>query len=150
MYVVRPINLGKPGQTARVLAAFADDLVNHEFDPQFVARNVRTAARWYALTLCDSRNTDEALAGFSELTQDQLKMVYLSNSDVSAEGLRHLAAHPDISFVDLQDCEGITDEALAELAALPSLRKLYLGGTQISEQGIAWFSGQRPGCVVLH
>lgn len=129
----------------------ADRLEAEPYDPAKAAKNLR-AYVGANLFLCDIIGADEAFGLYSRLDkrQGQLCCVYLCNSDVSDNGLRHLLVCRRVHFVDLGDCDQVTDATISTLIALPSLGKVNLAGTQITTAAALHLQKAKPNCSIIH
>lgn len=79
----------------------------------------------------------ELLANLKELTT-----LDISRQPVTAGGLVFLAELPRLQRLNLGQCFRLGDEAVEPLARLGSLRELILAGTQISDDGLALLAAQ--------
>ena len=61
----------------------------------------------------------------------------LAGTQISAEGLKQLAACPNVAGLNLELCNRINDDALAQLPALTGLKVLILTGTGVTDAGLS-------------
>lgn len=66
----------------------------------------------------------------------RLHTLSLENSDVTADGLKHLEAVPSLNELWLFGCKKLSDEDLTQLPKLPKLQVLILNGTKIRDEGL--------------
>jgi len=59
----------------------------------------------------------------------------------------HLAALPSLQELNLRHTK-VTDECIATLSRIKTLRKVWLGETRITKKGIAQLRAARPGCQI--
>ena len=74
----------------------------------------------------------EKLAGLQEL-----RVLDLSHTQVSARGLAKLTALPKLERLSLADARKVDDAALQPLAAMQGLRWVDLAGTGVTAEGFA-------------
>jgi len=74
----------------------------------------------------------------------------VSTVNVSARWLERMKALPKLEKLKLQGCNRIDDEAVAALAALPSLREVDLKGTPVTEKGVAALRAVKPKIQVYY
>jgi hypothetical protein len=92
---------------------------------------------------------DEGLAGFIKTYGDRISGLYLSNTGITDEGLRHLAGLPVIEDLKIGNMDPrqdpvaaslpqntITDASLIYLRGLTSLRSLGLYGLPVTDEGL--------------
>lgn len=72
-----------------------------------------------------------------------LQNLNLSGTNVTDEGLRKLAVHPQLNSIDLKRSQ-ITDEGLRILGTLPALASLELDETQVMGAGLDGFPKSAP------
>jgi len=77
---------------------------------------------------------DRLLAALQKTTS--LKRLHLDGSQITNEGLKHLAGLNNLSLLDIAHTT-ISDEGLKTIGQLESLETLNLAGTEISDQGLA-------------
>jgi Leucine-rich repeat (LRR) protein len=118
------------------------------------------------LDLHDAKIGDRGLARLEGLTK--LSRLDLSGSDVGANGAPSLAKFEGLRYLRLWNCGGVsdsiaatvrqlpnletldlaktslTDAGLSQLAGMPSLRKLYIGGTKVTPEAVAAFHQAHP------
>jgi hypothetical protein len=79
--------------------------------------------------------TEEGLRHLSGKTS--LHGLVLDNVELTASALAALDAAPNLVYLDLRKNASLTDEALAKLAAFPSLRHVNLENCSITDAGVA-------------
>ncbi len=83
---------------------------------------------------------------FSQELIDLLKsapgslVLNLAGTQISAEGLKQLTACPQIVGINLELCNRINDDALADLQGLKQVRVLILAGTAVTDAGLTHLS----------
>jgi serine/threonine protein kinase/formylglycine-generating enzyme required for sulfatase activity len=88
--------------------------------------------------------SDRGLIHLKDLHLDALS---LSETLITNEGLKSLSEMTTLTWLNLAKC-AINDDGLAQLHALKSLKRLYVGGTKITPAGIKAFKAAVPGCEV--
>ena len=78
------------------------------------------------------------------------RLATVSNMSISTRWIEKLKSLPKLERLKLQSCIRINDDAVAALAAIPSLRELDLKGTTVTEKGIAALRAARPNLQVTH
>jgi hypothetical protein len=76
-----------------------------------------------------------------------LTSLYLANTAVGDEGLRHLRGHPTLAELGLSGT-AVSDSGLAHLEALPALQALYVRGCNVTDAGVAALRRARPGIAI--
>ena len=87
----------------------------------------------------ESSEFEKALVQFSALTQ--LEGLDLTECSISDDGLERLQVLPNLRWLDLSNCEVITDQGLANLAPLTGLEYLDLAGCSVTDAGLAHLAG---------
>lgn len=90
----------------------------------------------------------------SELTKlsvlPRLTLLILSGSPVTDDGLEKLVkSAPRLRQLLLDGCTEITDEGLAHLTNIKSLRSVRCTGTQVTSKGVEGFRSALPGCGLV-
>ena len=65
----------------------------------------------------------------------------IHKSRVTGPGLASLEGLSSLTFLDLQDSAGVGDDGAEHLSKLSSIQTLGLGGTNVSDAGLAQLSG---------
>lgn len=89
--------------------------------------------------------TDEGLVHLAGLTA--LKRLHLEKTRVSDAGLAHLASLESLSYLNLYQT-GVTDAGLAHLEGLKNLKSLYLWQTKVTPEGAEKLSQALPECHI--
>jgi Leucine-rich repeat (LRR) protein len=79
---------------------------------------------------------------------NELEVLDLSHLPVDADALKSLGPLPKLRDLRLGLCKKVGDEAAPVLAALPSLRVVYLTGSGFTAEGVAALGKARPGLIV--
>jgi hypothetical protein len=66
------------------------------------------------------------------------------NMNISSRWIEKMKSLPKLERLRLQSCIRVNDDAVAALAAIPSLREIDLKGTSVTEKGIAALRAARP------
>jgi hypothetical protein len=110
-----------------------DSLGESESGPPGAARSVELHARgrWYARPANDPRSGWQlvsATPGTVHLVPEEAYRfsVYSAATEDEVLALAELAGAPNVVYLNLSFCAGVTDRALALLPALPALRQLFL------------------------
>jgi internalin A len=90
---------------------------------------------------------EEVPRAISELKQ--LRVLKLSYSEITWDGLRILAALDQVEKLSLAGSSHVDDRAMAELAKWKSLKYLDVQGTKVTPQGVAVLEKAKPGIVIL-
>jgi WD40 repeat protein len=120
-------------------------------------------AKLQDLTLYNTRITDEGLkhlerhfalhslalsrslitgSGLKHLTSlVELKRLTLDDSPITNEGLRSIVELQSLTAIRLNQCIGLGDEGLRQVATLPKLSELHLRATSISDAGLDSLKG---------
>jgi Leucine-rich repeat (LRR) protein len=77
-----------------------------------------------------------------------VRLATVSNMNVSSRWLEKMKSLSKLERLKLQSCIRVDDDAMAALAALPSLREVDLKGTSVTETGIAALRSARPNLQV--
>jgi Leucine-rich repeat (LRR) protein len=117
-----------------------------------------------------TRITDLGVAKLTKLKK--LRRLDLSGSVITTNGVKTLAALPELQRLSLWNAKGIDDAAaphlealatltsldlsdtgignstLARLGALPKLRRLYVSETKVTPEGLTAFRAKHPACMV--
>ena len=72
-----------------------------------------------------------------------MRELSLGQSKITAEGLKQLKDMRDLKEIYLENCKQISDEALVPLARLPSLERLGLIGTAVTDDGLNHLTDKR-------
>lgn len=95
--------------------------------------------------------TDESLNQLSTLTalkKLSIVMKDASQMPITDAGIEHLSHLKNLQFVWLNHCEKVTDEGLAHLEGLSSLRELRLDGSRVTNAGAERLKQKIPGVSV--
>jgi uncharacterized membrane protein len=98
------------------------------------------------LNLADTALDDAGLAAIGALPA--ATHVRLARNELTDAGLAALAGSPQLAYLNLYGNSRITDQGIAALSAIASLREVYLWETGVSIQGAAQLRKARPGLVV--
>ena len=98
------------------------------------------------LDVSGSEVSDRGLQEF-EATGSRLRLLDLSFTRVGDEGLKSLAALPELRHVSLIGCR-VTDSGTDSLTRLERLREIYLAKTQVSPQAAEKLRRKFPMCRV--
>ena len=79
-----------------------------------------------------SEVSDKFAPAFSK---PSLRRLTLNRTEISNEALRHIAHMADLEYLDLRNCNDITDAGLMHLERLTKLRSLRLGYTWCDSRG---------------
>jgi Leucine-rich repeat (LRR) protein len=85
--------------------------------------------------------TDESVALLRHLPHVQ--RMNLKSSELTSNGLQHLAGLTEMIELDLSNCRGIDDAGLAHLSKCRKLQYLYLDNTRIADKGLPWIASNR-------
>jgi internalin A len=118
------------------------DLSETEVDDE-AAQKLADLHQLRDLYLFDTKISDDGLRHLSGLEN----LEHLSLSRVSDRGLRHLAPLKQLRTLRI-DGEGITDEAVPLLKRFPLLEDLAIGDSSISESGRAELRAAVPNCNI--
>ena len=83
------------------------------------------------------------LDGFTDLCELQL-----NGTLITEIGLQHLSTQHRLTQLTLNDTS-VDDNAVDALAAMKSLRKLYIRNTNLSDKGLKRLQSELPGCEVM-
>jgi len=90
---------------------------------------------------------EEVPRALSELKR--LRVLKLSYSEITDDGLRTLAALDQVEKLSLTGSSHVDDRAMSELAKWKSLKYLDVQGTKVTPQGVATLEKAKPGIVIL-
>jgi hypothetical protein len=77
----------------------------------------------------------------------RLKSYYAGKTRITDRSLGTLGRMPSLERLEFRQCAGITDGGVAQLAGLPRLREVTIGGSpNVTREGAAVF----PANVLLH
>lgn len=87
--------------------------------------------------------------GLHELTstQSRLRLLDLSFTRVSDEGLKALASQSELRHISLINCR-VTDSSIASLTRLIQMREIYLTKTSVSSQAAEQLRRKLPTCRI--
>lgn len=91
-------------------------------------------ANFRVLNLSRSEVTDEGLAHVGEMKN--LERIDLSNTDVTDSGMAYLSGLPRLKYLNLHGTQ-VSDAGLVHVERISSLRKVFLWQTAVSDEGIA-------------
>lgn len=77
-----------------------------------------------------------------------LEGLTLSGPLITDDHLIPLAGNNQITYLQLQNCTGLTDEALSILATMPNLQSLDLSIPPFSPTGVTEFKAKQPACTI--
>lgn len=89
--------------------------------------------------------TDEGLRHLAGMAS--LQRLHLEKTKVSDAGLAHLAGLESLSYLNLYQT-GVTDSGLVHLEGLASLRNLYLWQTEVTPEGAEKLRQALPDCSI--
>jgi mono/diheme cytochrome c family protein len=98
------------------------------------------------LNLADTALDDAGLAAIGPLPA--ATHLRLARNRLSDGGLAALRGAPRLRYLNLYGNDGVTDQGIAALAAIASLRELFLWRTGVSIDGAKRLRAARPGLVV--
>lgn len=84
---------------------------------------------------------DESVALLRHLPHVQ--RLNLRSSELTDNGLPHLAGLTELIELDLSNCRGIADAGLRHLSNCRQLQYLYLDNTRIADQSLPWIASNR-------
>lgn len=87
------------------------------------------------LRMRQSPLTDDGLAQLAAGSMENLRILNLPQAVVTAAGIKHLAALPNLVQLRLGG-DGLDDRAAEAIAGLPALRSLHLIGPQLTDAGL--------------
>ena len=90
---------------------------------------------------------DDVPRAISELKQ--LRVLKMNYSEITADGLRILAALDQVEKLSLTGSSHVDDLAMAQLAHWKSLQYLDVQGTKVTTHGVAALEKAKPGIVIL-
>jgi hypothetical protein len=79
----------------------------------------------------------------------QLKILRLGHIRIPAKHFGLLTGLTNVEELGLEFSPDVSDDAIPQLAAWKSLRRLDLTGTKVTAEGIAKLRSQRPDCTIL-
>jgi len=111
-----------------------------DFNAKDLTELKQVARQVVSVDLGNSAVKDNDLRDVAQFTHVQ--KLYLQNSDVSDDGVKHLK---DLNFLEVLNLSGtkITSKTLDEVATWKSLRKLYLYNTNIDEETVLAFKASK-------
>jgi internalin A len=92
------------------------------------------------LCLYGSRFTDAGCVHIKEMPSLRILSFHENLCRISDEGLAHIAQMPNLEILCLHGMKNITDAGIALLAKIPSLRKLNIASSQVSDRGLEYLS----------
>ncbi len=141
--------------TAVVLVTIAVAILLRQFESRQQAervewfyRNLREieAGQTTMLSLFITKDTDSLLNGIRGMPE--VEWVISEHSDLTDEGMQHLATLPNLRHILLYDSGRITDRGLRALHACDSLESIELYGTWVTEDGVAELHQSLPGVSI--
>jgi hypothetical protein len=73
--------------------------------------------------------------------------LYLTNTRITDDGLKHLASLRNLRYLWLIGTD-VTDTGLLHLIQLKNLQKLNLVGTKVTDEGISKLKRELPNCQI--
>jgi hypothetical protein len=89
---------------------------------------------------------DADLAKIGQLSR--VKRLHLEGNDISDAGIPALAAFKGIEYLNLYGNSRVTDESVDRLAAMNSLKRIYLSATGITPEGLKRLRAARVDLVI--
>jgi hypothetical protein len=117
----------------------------NDISPEILTSIESNRQRITALQLRGMQQTDALLSRLPAMPA--LRMVNLSRSDLSNEGVRALEKFPNIQKLLLYET-AITDESVAALAPLKKLTQLNTWRTGVTDTGVRDLKRDRPGLMI--
>jgi hypothetical protein len=109
-------------------------------------KSLLTKVSLVGLDISGSEVSDRGLQEFAKV-KPRLRLLDLSFTRISVEGLNSLASLPELRHLSLIGCR-ITDSGTASLTRLEHLREIYLAKTQVSPQAAETLRRKFPMCRV--
>lgn len=92
------------------------------------------------LCLYGSRFTDAGCVHIKEMPSLRILSFHESLCRISDAGLVHIAQMPNLEILCLHGMKNITDEGIACLVKMPSLRRLNIASSQVTDRGLEYLS----------
>jgi len=105
-----------------------------------------SSVRYLYLSAC-GRVTDEGLAHLKKMA-DLEQLWVTANVQITDEGMKSLAELNKLRWLSLFGCKRVTDEGARRLKSLSSLKFVFLGGTGVTDTGVADLQKALPRCEV--
>jgi hypothetical protein len=104
------------------------------------------SVRYLYLSAC-SRITDEGLAHLKKMA-DLEQLWVTANVQITDDGVKSLAELKKLRWLSLFGCKRVTDEGARGLQKLSGLKFVFLGGTGVTDSGVADLQKALPQCEV--
>jgi Leucine-rich repeat (LRR) protein len=102
--------------------------------------HLRGLPRLEYLCLYSTHFTDNGLVHLQNLPALRILSVYEGRASITNAGLVHIAQMSKLEILCLGGIRGITDDGLAHLTKTRSLKKLDIGGSQVTDRGLGYLS----------
>jgi Leucine-rich repeat (LRR) protein len=102
--------------------------------------HLRGLPRLEYLCLYSTHFTDNGLVHLQNLPALRILSVYEGRASITNAGLVHIAQMPKLEILCLGGIRGITDDGLAHLTKMRSLKKLEIGSSQVTDRGLGYLS----------
>jgi hypothetical protein len=108
-------------------------------DLEFVRRALLPMSNMEMLDLSETQISDDGLKHLAGLT---FRGIHLQRTNVTDAGLAHLKGNPKLCWLHLNNTR-VTDAGMIHVKEMPELGRLHLDGTQITDVGMAKLQGLR-------
>lgn len=102
--------------------------------------HLRDLPRLKYLAMYGSGFTDKGMVHVKDMTSLRILSFNESLSRITDAGLAHISDIPNLELLCLHGMKDITDDGLAHLTKMRSLRKLEIGSSQVTDKGLAYLS----------
>jgi beta-lactamase regulating signal transducer with metallopeptidase domain len=102
--------------------------------------HLRDLPRLKYLAVYGSGFTDKGLVHVKDIPSLRILSFHESLPRITDAGLAHIADMPNLELLCLHGIKDITDDGIAHLTRMRSLRKLEIGSSQITDKGLAYLS----------
>lgn len=109
-------------------------------------KSLLAKVRLVGLDVSGSEVSDRGLQVLAS-TRSQLRLLDLSFTRISDEGLKTLPSQSELRHISLINCR-VTDGGIASLTRLAQLREIYLAKTAVSSQAADQLRGRFPTCRI--
>ena len=103
-------------------------------------KHLRDLPRLKYLALYGKGFTDKGLVYIKDIPSLRILSFHESLCRITDAGLSHISDLPNLEFLCLHGIQDITDEGVAHLTKMWSLRKLNIDSSQVTDKGLAYLS----------
>ena len=149
---LKPEHLDREGKIDSIILATLEPLKELTVELRGVPlsdeglKSLMARVKLVGLDVSGSDISDRGLQALAS-TRPQLRLLDLSFTRVSDEGLRAVTSQSELRHISLINCR-VTDRSVASLVRLTHLREIYLAKTSVSSQATEQLRRKFPNCRI--